>query len=165
MKHVDVLKLYDFAGDSSGLLEEELNRFSKLLSGNFELKMFLCDGGQPIDARKKVVEDVFPDPSKIFSELISLVIDMGLNIQDISDEFTKIVSARQDIRFDELIFYEMPTDEILNKFKKLAGDKVKFRIKVDRGIMGGFIWKTMDGKVMDASIAQRLSNIKEEISA
>jgi ATP synthase F1 delta subunit len=166
VKEIDFEKLFELSGVGALALEEELYGFKKAITSNYELGDFLYDLRQSKEAKKKIVTDVFPGASKMFHDVISLIIDEELcrNISEISRSFGALVANKKKIRFDELVFSEKPTDELLGKFKKIAGERVRFKIEIDPSIMGGFIWKTMDGRIMDASIAGRLSQMKEEIA-
>ena len=164
MKNVDIVKLVELAGDDTEKLQEELYRFTKLLALNFELANFIEDISKPAEAREKMILDAFPSSSRTFKGMLNVLIKNELcrKIPEISAEVTEIVAKKLGVRFDELVFSEKPADELLSKF---SNGKVKFKIEINPAIIGGFIWKTGDGRVMDASIAGRLSAIKEEIAA
>jgi ATP synthase F1 delta subunit len=163
MNKIDLGKLLELAGDKAEKLEREWHELSR----ERELIDVLGDPRQTAEMKKSLVKEVFSGKSHLFIELIGLLIDQDLarSIPKLSEEFTRLVAAKEKVRYDELVFPEKPSEELLAKFNKLAGDKVKFRVSIDKELIGGFIWKTMDGRVMDASIAGRLSKIKEEISA
>ena len=160
-------KLFELSGKNALTLEEELYRLKKAISLNYELADFLADGQKPKEAKKKVGKDLFPGNSKTFHDLLSLIIDKEIakDIPEISKSFSALVADKEKIRFDELIFSGTPSEELIKKFQKIAGEKVRFKIEIDPSLMGGFIWRTMDGRIMDASIAGRLSQIREEITA
>jgi len=167
VKNVDIVKLVELAGDDTEKLQEELYRLTKLLALNFELANFIEDISKPAEARGKMIIEAFPSSSKTFKGLISVLIKNELcrKIPEISAEVTELAAKKLGVRFDELVFSEKPAEDLLLKFNKIANGKVRFRIEIDPSIMGGFIWKTGNGKIMDASIAGRLSAIKEEIAA
>lgn len=167
MKNVDIVKLVELAGDEAEKLQEELYRLTKLIALNFQLANFIEDIGKPAEAREKMIIDAFPSSSRTFKGMINVLIKNELcrKIPEVSAEVSEIVAKKLGVRFDELVFSEKPAEELLLKFNKIANGKVKFRIEIDPSIMGGFIWKTADGRIMDASIAGRLSAIKEEIAA
>ena len=167
MKEMDLDRLLEISGERAEALCDELYRISYLVKQNYELMSALTDPKLAGEAKKKVIGDLMPGASKIFSEIISLMIDQELikELDQVSVDFTLLVAKKMNIRFDEVIFSEKPGEDILNKFKKIAGDKIRYRIQIDPTLIGGFIWKTMDGKVMNASIKGRLSQIREEIAA
>ncbi|MFA4967035.1 MAG: F0F1 ATP synthase subunit delta [Candidatus Margulisiibacteriota bacterium] len=167
MNQIDIKKLVELAGEEAEVLQEDLYRFTNMIVSDFTLMSFIEDISKPGEVRRKVIEDAFPSSSKIFKKLVPVLIkeEFCRSIPEISEEVTKIVAGKLNVRFDELIFSEKPEENLLSKFAKMTDGKVKFRVRIDPAIMGGFIWKTMDGKVLNASIAGRLSAIKEEITA
>ena len=62
----------------------------------------------------------------------------------------------------------MPLDEktiayIESEFEKMLGEKVRFTVRIDESIIGGFI-ANINGKVYDASLLARLKLMKEYIT-
>ncbi|HTY12984.1 MAG TPA: F0F1 ATP synthase subunit delta [Candidatus Omnitrophota bacterium] len=167
MKNIDLDRLYEIAAGQAERLSDEMYGIAYLIKKNYDLLSALSDIRSSGEFKKKLIADLTPGASKIFTDTIALLVDQGLlgELDEVSRRFTLLVAQKNNIRYDELIFSEKPGPEILGKFYKIGGDKIKFRVQIDSSIAGGFIWKTMDGKVMDASIKGRLSQMREEISA
>ncbi|MFA6431979.1 MAG: ATP synthase F1 subunit delta [Candidatus Margulisiibacteriota bacterium] len=166
-KKIDFNKLLQISGENCGRLEEELYKFSKVFEKEFDFKYFLKNPRYASQDKRKLAQSIFPGFLPLFWDLIELLIKEGLvdRVAEISKEFTKILADMDDKRFDVVVFSEKPTKELIAKAKKKAGDKISLRFEIDPSILGGFIWKTMDGKMLDASLRGRLAQLKEEINA
>lgn len=167
MKGIDLPKLYRLAGEGAERLEEDLYKFARVYEKDYELKCFIKNEKYTVSDKVKLAKSVFPDFIKVFWELFEVLIKEGFmdKLSLVSEEFTKLVAKESGKRFDSVLFAENPEKKIVDKLRTIAGKDVVLRIDIDPNIGGGFIWQTMDGKVLNASVCGRLMQLKEELAA
>ena len=166
-KKIDLNKLMQIAGEQDERIEEELYKFSIVFEKEFDLKYFLKNPRYASQDKRKLAQSIFPGFSPLFWDLLELLIKEGLvdRIGELSKEFTKMVAEKNGKNYDVITFPEKPAKELMAKAKRKAGEEIVLRFEIDPSIIGGFIWKTMDGKMLDASLRGRLAQLKEEINA
>lgn len=165
MKAIDLDKLYRIAGKKVFELENELHAFSGLLLKNFDLKYFFGDVSVPPENKKKLFSRLFPKASKLFKNLVNLLIKEGLTrkMTSLSDGFTRMVSQRKNVDFVDVISALPLTKDELSNIKSSIGENVRMRAFVDPSIIGGARIKWSDGRFLDVSVSGFLKQLKEEM--
>lgn len=164
MIKIDVPKLFSLAGEERDRLDRELYSFSYKISSDFGLKSFLEDEKIARPIRKRVVADLFPEASQVFSALVGLLIEQEACrlIPRIAKEFRKLLSKKTGKEIYEVIFSSEPGQEELSAFNRKG---FRYNFRVDPSLFGGFILKSMKGSVLDCSMAGKLNKMKEEALA
>lgn len=163
---IDIQKLFEIAGSKSEGLVEELYEFNRFLNKNYKLKVFLEDNKIKPSSRKVVFKDVAKGHSKLFKDLICLLIEVGLvrNVPEVAEKFTIVTSVNKNIEFAELKVPKPIEPELLDKIKNFFGGNIRLKVLVDPAVIGGFVLRFFDGKVYDASLQGRLSKLRAEIA-
>ncbi len=77
-------------------------------------------------------------------------------------EFIRHAKAEEGIKEIEIITAQEVDQKIIDKIKKIFGEKVEATVKVDEGLIGGVKVKTGD-KILDGSVKTQLTNLKNNI--
>lgn len=164
---VDFTKIYELAkkAGEQDVLESDLYFFKKFLDSNYELKMFLEDLSILGQNRKQLLRETFSAKSKIFWEIISLLIDRDnvYLVTYISERYTRYLASIENIDFAELILSREISKEDLATIKAKFGKNISFKITINPSILGGFVIRKIDGTIIDGSLSGRLEELKRGI--
>lgn len=148
--------------------QKELGLVADMYSRHEELKNFLMNPANDIDARKDLLSSVFK--GKIQDEVLSflfLLLDKGRIkfLQGIYDEFVRLAEEKQNILSISIMtaapLEDGKADSIAEKFRKLYNaSSVRASVIIDKSLVGGVRVRIGD-KLMDGSIKGRLKELQE----
>jgi F-type H+-transporting ATPase subunit delta len=166
MKEIDVKKLFELAGAEAVALTEGLYAFTSQLHGNYELAVFFENTSVPREQKKKMFADLYPEAAPTLKQLITLLIDEGLerSAGQLSEELTKMVSERLQIVFADVQTAFPLTDEERTKIETFVGEQAHLRVRLDPSLIGGVKIMTSDGRLLDGSIKGTIERLKEELT-
>lgn len=165
MQYVDTQKLYELAGDKAVTLAEELYDLVYILRREPEIKDFLSRVDADFNARREILDDICRGRSPVFQQLMSLLLEKELlrRVPSIAEKYISLVSQEKRIDFIELRLAHAVEEKQLMEIKKLLGARMKYKTVVDKNIIGGFMLRRTDWKVLDASVRGKLEELKAEI--
>lgn len=165
MKEIDLEKLFNIAGKDAPALEKELNGFYKLLYQNFELRLFFENSAFSKESKKKMFASLFPGASKLFRDLVSLLIDNELEnkIMKTSLKFTRLISKKLGVEFAQVKSAFPLSGPELKKIEQFIGENISVRAEVDPGLIGGLKITVSDGRYFDGSLQGGLAKLKGEM--
>ena len=119
--------------------------------------------------KKNVIEKVFPKTESLTKDLFDLLIKnnrFGL-LEGIANQYTELYKEYNNEEVASVTTAVAMTKElekkVLAKIKDLTDKKVTVENIVDESIIGGFVLRVGDMQ-FDASIANKLSNLKREFT-
>lgn len=161
---IDFKRLYELAKAKreERSLETDLYVLKKFLDYNYDAKLFLDDLSYDKEHRKKFLKEIFPASSRIFWDLIELVIVKNRTelLSSISEQYTRFLAKTENIEFAELILSQEIPMEAINKIKVKFGENISFKVMINPSILGGFIIRKIDGTIIDGSLLGRLNQLK-----
>ncbi len=80
----------------------------------------------------------------------------------IIENFVKYSKQQQGVEFLEVISARPLSEKTIESVKKLFGDKVELKTKINSSLIGGIIIKTQD-KIMDASLKTQLNKFEQSL--
>ena len=150
-------------------VEKDFRKIVATIADSPELEEML---GSPVlkgEVKKKALSEIFSGSSSVTEGLISTLVDnKRISIlKDVAEKFIILNEARkgQGVAFVTTAV-PLSTDlekKILGKVVELTGNESTIENKVDESIIGGFILRVGDLQY-DASIANKLSNLKREFT-
>ena len=163
---IDIQKLFDIAGGRSEDLAEELFSFNRFLNANHKLKTFFENNDIRPAARIGILKEITKGRSKLFKDLISLLIRNGLmgDIAVLTEKFATLVSREAGIDFAELYVPRDLDEAMIEEICAHFGGRIKVRVILDPATIGGFVLKFLDGRVYDASVAGGLQRLRTEMA-
>jgi len=167
---VDSLKLYQYAGKEAAALLSELFDFLDYLHDHNDAKMFYDSMEIPAEPKISLIKETFVGKSKMFYDLIILLIHEGLisSIEKITREFQGVLADEGKVEFGQLISAHPLPENIVNKIKirlesLSEGKKIQLRAKTNPALLGGFELVFREGRMLDGSLAGRISQLKKEL--
>ena len=153
----------------TSLISEEAGEVLEILEREPSLLAFLNTPAIAAKEKKDVVAKIFE--GRISSELLNLLyilIDKGR-----TRHFTKIISTYKDLinkeegfSFGKILSVEPLSEDRLSSFEKETGKLLKLNVKLENftapDLIGG-VKVFIDGKIIDASIAGRLNDLRSSI--
>lgn len=162
----------DLAVDSkvTDAVEADMRDIVSTISNSKELQGML---GSPVVnglEKKTALKEIFKDKHAITEGLLNILVD-NKRIPMLVDVASKYIVLNEQLKGEGVAYVTTAVpittgleNEILEKVTKLTGNKVVIENKVDENIVGGFILRVGDLQY-DASIANKLSNIKREFES
>lgn len=163
--------LFEAAGEvgKTDIIMREAEELSEILKGEKELFDFLCIPTISASEKKDVIKKIFE--GSIETELLNLLyvlIDKGRcshferiirqyrkNMNESHGFTTGVIYSVLPLSAEQLVSFEEKTGKLLNK-------KVKLENRTDRNIIGG-VRIFVEGKVIDATVKKRLSDLKDKL--
>ena len=141
-----------------------------ILENNTEYIDFLSSPAIPVGERVEAIDSAFSGelPEHIVSFLKLLCERSRIRMfEECTAEYNKLLKVSQQISTAKVTSAVEITEEeeknLIQKLEKMFGHAVKLEKAIDPSIIGGMIIES-DGKVVDASLRRRLSDVKEVIS-
>lgn len=157
-------------GKVTDAVENDMRDIVNTISDSKELQGML---GSPVVnglEKKAALKGIFKDKHTITEGLLNILVD-NKRIPMLEDVASKYIVLNEQLKGEGVAYVTTAVPitaglekEILEKVTKLTGNKVVIENKVDEGIVGGFILRVGDLQY-DASIANKLSNIKREFES
>ncbi|HEB13212.1 MAG TPA: ATP synthase F1 subunit delta [Actinobacteria bacterium] len=151
------------------LVDQELNFVIETLAGHSELKKSLLEKDLPTEKKQRVIEEVFGSKvSKVTLNFVQLLAGVSQidKLEDVSKDFTRRLQAEENKVLAEVTtaveLDDKFSDRLAKRLSELTGREVILRPKVDAGIVGGIIVR-VDGQLLDASVRNQLSRLREEM--
>lgn len=169
---IDFKKLYELTEREGETLrvETEIFSFLNLLKFNFELKTTLEDVRISRKFKKRLLNKILNGYSKTTIEIISLLIDKRKlsELYNLSHGFSLLIAEKKKHLLGEFITALKVPDKYKNKAEKILADRygrtILLKSKINPSILGGFVIKILNGKIIDASLKQKLENLKKGMS-
>ncbi|MEX0289019.1 MAG: ATP synthase F1 subunit delta [Flavobacteriaceae bacterium] len=151
-------------------VEEDMRAVVATISESAELRAML---GSPVikgAAKKEALNSIFGKKHGITEGLISMLVD-NKRIPMLEEVALKYIVLNEQLKGEGVAYVTTAVPmtpalekELLERVTKLTGNKVVIENKVDENIIGGFVLRVGDLQY-DASIANKLSNIKREFES
>lgn len=153
-----------------GPVEKDMRTIVATISENKELKDVLASPVISGNAKKSALLEIFKGSHAITEGTIGMLVD-NKRVSMLNEVALKYIILNEDLKGKGVAYVTtaVPLDAALEKkvLKQLAsitGDEVTIENIVDESIVGGFVLRVGDLQY-DASIANKLSNLKREFSS
>lgn len=150
-------------------VEDELFRFARVLEGSDELRDALTDPHIPAARRQQIVEDLLQGKATdLTSAMVSLVVGTGRahDLPAIIDQLVRMSAAENKTAVAEVrSAIDLTADQrarLAAALESATGKKVEVKVIIDPSVLGGIVAQ-IDDTVIDGSIRNRLSQLKETI--
>ncbi len=154
---------------AADLVEKDVRSIASTIAENKELADFLASPVVKSDVKKKALFEVFKGSHQITFGLIDLLIN-NKRISMLEETALKYIILNEELKGQDVAFVTTAvplTPElekaVLKKVSELKGRSLTLENKVDESIIGGFVLRIGDLQY-DASIANKLSNLKREFT-
>ena len=150
-------------------LEKDMQNIVGTISGSVELREMLASPVIKGAAKKETLLAIFKGSSKETEGAISMLVD-NKRISMLNEVAAKYLILNEKLKGKDIAFVTtaVPLNadlekKILAKVAEMTGNKVSIENKIDERIIGGFVLRVGDLQY-DASIANKLSNLKREFT-
>lgn len=152
-------------------VEDELFRFSRVLSGSNELSAALTDPAWPAEAKHALLEDLLggktePATLQILEEIAAQNRpgDLRAQVMAIAEEAARrrsrvVVEARTAVPIEE-----SRRERLAAALAKVTGKEIDLKVSVDPQIRGGVVAR-VDDEVFDGSVRRKLTLALERLTA
>ena len=151
-------------------LEKDMQSIVTTISGSNELREMLASPVINGNAKKKALLAIFKGSHKVTEGTISMLVD-NKRISMLNEVAVKYLVLNEKLKGKEVAFVTTAValtaeleKKVLTKVAELTGNKVTIENKIDESIIGGFVLRVGDLQY-DASIANKLSNLKREFTS
>ncbi|HEB12316.1 MAG TPA: ATP synthase F1 subunit delta [Actinobacteria bacterium] len=151
------------------LVDQDLAFVRETLAGHSELKKSLLEKDLPTEKKQRVIEEVFgAKVSMVTLNFVQLLAGMSQidMLDDVSEDFARRLQVEENKVIAEVTTAVALGDKFSGRLAKrlseLTGREVILRQKVDADIVGGIIVR-VDGQLLDASVKNQLSRLREEM--
>jgi F-type H+-transporting ATPase subunit delta len=146
---------------------DELFRIARAFEGSEDLRSTLGDPRVPLERKQAVVGDILESrASGVSIALVNLLVGAGRagDLKAIANRMSTLSAEREETAFAEVrTAIELDAGTVARLEERLAsvtGKKVKARVVVDPGVVGGIVAKVGD-TVFDGSVKSRLQDLRE----
>lgn len=150
-------------------VEIDMRNITATISDSKELQDMLASPVIKGADKKSALNAIFKDSNEMTKGLISTLTD-NKRIGMLNEVALKFIILNEDLKGEGVAFVTtavpMTADleqKVLKQISGITGNKLVIENKVDESIIGGFILRVGDLQY-DASIANKLSNIKREFT-
>jgi F-type H+-transporting ATPase subunit delta len=163
--------LFKLAKESDQLekIHQDLLLVDKTLNESTDFKYFIESPIQKVSKKKEILAMIFKDNIQVIStNFLNLVIEKNREelLQQIIRDYNDFYRQDQNIRDVTFISATKLDESFYSSLKATLESSLKssieLTIKEDNNLVGGFII-TVDGKLMDASIANKLKRLKKQL--
>ncbi len=163
--------ILNLAGEkkATDVVEKDMRLVSSTISENKELQDFLANPVVKGSDKRDALLSVFKGCSKITEGTISMLVD-NKRIGMLNEVALKYIILNEQLKGKDVAFVTTAVPltadlekKVLAQVGKLTGNTVTIENKVDENIIGGFVLRVGDLQY-DASIANKLSNLKREFT-
>ncbi len=155
----------NFQNEVSDSLKIMLDAFTE----NSEYYDLLSSPAIPIGERLGIIDSAFSSLHEYAVSFLKLLCEKMLvrSFPALCKEYENLLLSSSNVSFAKVVsaidLTEMEEIALKQKLEKLCGHTVIMETSVDKNLMGGLVIE-MDGKVIDASLRQRLNDVKDVIS-
>lgn len=150
-------------------LEKDMQNVVSTISDSIELREMLASPVINGNAKKEALLAIFKGGHKVTEGAISMLVD-NKRIPMLNEVAVKYLILNEKLKGKDIAFVTtavpLTSDlekKILKKVAEMTGNKVTIENKIDESIVGGFVLRVGDLQY-DASIANKLSNLKREFT-
>lgn len=151
-------------------VEKDMRSIVSTIAENKELQDFLASPVVTGSAKKETLQLIFREGSGITQGALSMLVD-NKRVGMLYEVALKYIGLNEKLKGKDVAFVttaialtaDLET-KVLAQVTKLTGKTVTIENKIDERIIGGFVLRVGDLQY-DASIANKLSNLKREFSS
>ncbi|MGO4919891.1 ATP synthase F1 subunit delta [Maribacter spongiicola] len=163
--------ILDMAKENKALdaVEKDMRSIAATISDSKELRDVLASPVVSGTMKKNALLEIFKGCHSITEGTINMLVD-NKRLGMLNEVALKYIIINEQLKGKDVAFVTtaVPLDadmekKILKKVTALTGNEVTIESKIDESIIGGFILRVGDLQY-DASIANKLNNIKREFS-
>jgi len=150
-------------------VEKDMQNVVGTIAGSSELREMLASPVIKGSAKKKALLSVFSGVDKVTEGAITMLVD-NKRVAMLNEVAEKYLILNEQLKGKDIahVTTAVPlTDDlekkILKKVTEMTGNQVTIENKIDKSIIGGFVLRVGDLQY-DASIANKLSNLKREFT-
>ncbi|MEQ8219539.1 MAG: ATP synthase F1 subunit delta [Arenibacter sp.] len=154
---------------ATDVVEKDMQSIIAAISESAELRDMLASPVLKGESKKSALSEIFQGINAITEGLISILID-NKRISILNDVAEKFIILNEERKGQGVVFVTTAValnaeleKKILKQVVKMTGNESTLQNKVDESIIGGFILRVGDLQY-DASIANKLSNLKREFT-
>ncbi len=164
--------ILDIAVDdkSTDAVEKDMRAVVSTISDSKELKDMLASPVIRGEAKKKALSNIFKGSHAISQGLIKLLVD-NRRVGMLNEVALKYIILNEQLKGEDVAFVTTAVPltkdlekKVLAQVTKITGNKVSIENKIDKNIIGGFVLRVGDLQ-FDASVANKLSNLKREFTS
>ncbi|MBN2166656.1 MAG: ATP synthase F1 subunit delta [Marinilabiliaceae bacterium] len=150
-------------------IHDNMNLINKTLNESSDLKLFLLSPIQKNSEKKRVLTTLFQQfIHEISLKFLDLIVTKKREnfLQQIIIDYDTLYKQSRNIKSVIFITAVKLNENIVPEIKaiieKAFESTIELTLKVDEQLLGGFVI-TVDGKLLDASIAHKLLNLKKKL--
>ena len=151
-------------------VEKDMRSVVATISDSQELREMLASPVIQAYSKKQALNAIFQGSHSITDGLLSMLVDnkrIGM-LNEVALKYV-ILSEQKKGKDVAIVTTAVPLtsdleDKVLKQVAKLTGNKVTIENRIDENIIGGFVLRVGDLQY-DASIANKLNNIKREFTS
>jgi len=150
-------------------LEKDMQSILATISGSNELREMLASPVINGNTKKEALLAIFKGSHSITEGTISMLVE-NKRVSMLNEVALKYIILNEKLKGKDIAYVTtavpLTTDlekKVLSKVAELTGNKVSIENKIDESIIGGFVLRVGDLQY-DASIANKLSNLKREFT-
>ena len=151
-------------------VEKDMRSVVATISDSQELREMLASPVIQANSKKQALNAIFQGSHSITDGLLSMLVDnkrIGM-LNEVALKYV-ILSEQKKGKDVAIVTTAVPLtsdleDKVLKQVAKLTGNKVTIENRIDENIIGGFVLRVGDLQY-DASIANKLNNIKREFTS
>ena len=151
-------------------VEKDMRSIVSTIAENKELQDFLASPVIKGSAKKEALQLIFKGGSSITEGVLSMLVD-NKRVGMLYEVALKYIILNEKMKGKDVAFVTTATaltadleKKVLAQVTELTGKTVTIENKIDERIIGGFVLRVGDLQY-DASIANKLSNLKREFSS
>ena len=151
-------------------VEKDMRSVASTIAESKELQDFLASPVIKGSDKKEALLNVFKGCDKITEGAISMLID-NKRVPMLNEVALKYIILNEQLKGKDIAFVTTAVPlsadlekKVLAQVTKLTGNTVTIENKIDESIIGGFVLRVGDLQY-DASIANKLSNLKREFTS
>jgi F-type H+-transporting ATPase subunit delta len=152
-------------------LEDELFRFSRILSAEPALRSALEDQGLPDEGKRGLLDTLLADkvnPAALRLIIQAVIYPRGRHLETTLDEYGRLAAAwRQRLIAVVRVAAGLTEDErgrLAAALSHTYGHDVHLNVVIDPGVMGGISVQIGD-EVIDGSVASRLAQLRQRLAS
>jgi F-type H+-transporting ATPase subunit delta len=153
--------------DELGDVEDELFRFSQIVSGNPQLAVTLSDPGAPMERRVKLVQDLLKGKVRLATGRLVEVALEGLGGRSFEVSLVRLVELTAAKRDREVAYVTVakPLDDaeeqrLSAKLSDIYGRQVSLKVNVDPQVLGG-VSVRVGSDLYDGTVLRRLNEARQ----
>lgn len=164
--------ILDFAVENKATdaVEENMLSIVDTVSNSSDLREMLASPVVKGVDKKRVLLEIFKGSHTISENLIGLLVD-NKRISLLNEVAEKYITLNEELKGESIAYVTTAVPltselekKILKQVEGMTGNKIVLENRIDESIVGGFILRVGDLQY-DASIANKLSNLKREFAS